>query len=122
MDICHFCLGACSYDYVELCGVISHYRQRVAAQQGFPETHSLFSVGQNCATWLPPAVVDSKEASVLSGYTAVPYKISTLLVRKRGKCTVNKQFVVAAIKDFEWFFSLELVKQSMCPCTLGNRI
>ena len=79
-------------------------------------------IGQNCATWLPPTAGDSKEASVLAGYTAIPYKISALLVRKRGKCTVNNQPVVVATKDLNGCSSLEPVEQSMSPSTWQQNI
>lgn len=82
----------------------------------------LFFIGQNCATWLLPTAGDSKEASVLAGYTAIPYKISTLLVRQRGKCTLNNQPVVVATKDFNGCSSLEPVEQCMSPSTWQQNI
>lgn len=78
---------------MELHNVMSHYRQKRLSR------NCLFFIGQNCATWFPPAAGDSREAGILAGYTAVPNKISVLLVRKTGDCTVNKQLVVAATED-----------------------
>lgn len=68
--------------------------------KAFQKLSVYFFIGQSCVTWLPPVLRDSREASVLAGYIATPKKISALLERREGECTVNKQLVVAATKHF----------------------
>lgn len=83
---------------------------------GFPEKSQVyFFIGQNCVTWLPPVLRNSKVASVFTGYTATPNKISTLKARRRGKCTVKKQLIVAATVGFDdcWSRANRVIHESI---------